>query len=191
MIKHKRGCSNAQGFTLIELLIVIVLISILSVLVINVIDPEYQMKVAKDAVLVASMNKLILSTEAFVSSYNRVPDEAEFFDYLDQNASELPGGSCSYNLGPDYECLFSIEGVGTPETCDLSRWTGADVNDQTCNFRYQGEIMSDSSRFRIYVKSNGLPNKVLAYDNKEGGIIFECPHTIADFNVLSDECGVR
>jgi len=191
MVNKYIGKSVSQGFTLIEILIVMVLIGILSVILINIIDPESQVERANDGVLSASINKIVLSTESFISAYGYAPDETTFFNYLNVKGVELFGSACSHNFGPDHECLFSIVGVFAPATCDLSHWTGADTNTESCNFRYQARIMNDPGRYRIYVKSHGLSNRVFAYDNKEGGRIFDCPHTIADFEHLTGTCNSR
>jgi len=188
MVKRLFGKSAPQGFTLIELLIVIVIIGILSMVLISIIDPEVQMSRANDGVVKASINKIALSTDSFISAYNYAPNEAAFFDSLDVKGTELFGTECTNNFVADYECLFSIVGVSSPDTCDLSHWTGDDANTQPCNFRYQARIMNDSDRYRIYVKSHGLANRVFVYDNKEGGRIYDCPHTVADFESLVVVC---
>ena len=180
-----------QGFTLIELLIVIVLIGILSVVLLGIIDPDAQISRAKDGVTISSINKLVLSTNSFISSYSNAPDEKEFFAYIQVRGRELFGTECSYNFSPDYECLFTLRGIDMPTTCDLSHWTGSDVDVNACSIRYQARIMNDPSRYRIYVKAYGFPSRVLAYDNKEGGRLFDCPYTIADFESLVGNCKLR
>ena len=185
------GKRFSQGFTLIEMLIVIVIIGILSVVLINIIDPETQMSRARDGVLTSSINKLVLSTNSFITAYNRAPNEAEYFAYLKERSRELFGSECSFNLTPDYECLFLVSGVNLPDTCDLSHWTGSDIDVQPCSFRYQGRVMNEPDRYRIYVKAHGLPSRVLVYDNKEGGRLYDCPRTIADFESLENTCESR
>ncbi len=107
---------------------------------------------------------------------------------LNVKGIELFGTACTNNFVADYECVFSIVGVSSPDTCDLSHWTGAETDTQSCNFRYQARIMNDPYRYRIYTKSHGLENILFAYDNKEGGRIFSCPHTVADFESLVAVC---
>lgn len=180
--------NNEKAFTLIELLIVITLIGILSAIIISIIDPEQKQNMARDGVNMSVINKVVLSTESFISSYNRVPNEKEFLHNLDINVRELFGSECSYVFEPDYECLFVTDGVTLNNMCDLSYWQGSLGENQLCSFRYIGRVQGDERRFRIYVRSMGLPDGMLVYDNHEGGKIYECPHTIADFESLIDTC---
>lgn len=180
---------NHKGFTLIELLIVITLIGILAAVVISIINPEQKQNLARDGVSMSMMNKAVLSTESFISSYNRAPNEAEFLHNLDNiKVRELFGSECSFTFQPDYECLFLIDGAILNNVCDLSYWSGGQGDNQVCSFRYKGEIQGDPYRFRIYVRSMGLPEGMLVYDNKQGGKIYECPHTINDIDSLIDRC---
>ncbi|MFC1756189.1 prepilin-type N-terminal cleavage/methylation domain-containing protein [Patescibacteria group bacterium] len=179
---------NSLGFTLIELLIVIVIIGILSMVLITIIEPETQMNRARDGAVIASMNKMVLSTNSFITAYNRVPDETSFFLSLKDKGRELFGDECSHVFSPDYECILSIQGADLPNTCNLTYWTGSVLDNQPCSFRYQGRIMNDSQRYRIYVKSHGIPDTLFVYDNVESGKLFECPHTIADFENLTGNC---
>ncbi len=177
-----------QGFTLIELLIVIVIIGILTGVMVVIIDPQKQQNKASDATIIASMSKIILSTEGFVSSYGRVPTEYEFISSLHFRVRELFGRECSYVLLPDYECLFFIDGINIPTTCDLTFWKGSLGDNQLCTFRYIGQITGDPERFRLYVKSMGIVDTLFVFDNREGGKIFECPPDINDIRSLTTFC---
>jgi len=188
VVKFAHKNKTTQAFTLIELLIVITIIGILAAIVVSIINPEEKQNMAHDGVSKAVMNKVVLSTEAFISSYGRAPNEEEFMHVLEIYVRELGGSECSFDFVPDNECLFFVEGTTLPETCDLSFWTGSSGESQPCAFRYQGEIQGDTGRFRVYVKSMGLVNELFVYDNLEGGKIYECPYTIADFDSLADNC---
>jgi len=179
---------SSKAFTLIELLVVITIIGILAAVVVGIIDPEEKQNMAHDGVSKAIMNKVILSTEGFISSYGRAPDESEFLHNLNIVVRESFGSECSYAFVPDYECLFTVEGAKLPETCDLSYWRGNDLETQPCAFRYVGGIQGDTGRFRLSVKSMGLTNELFVYDNMEGGKIYHCPYTVADFESLAEEC---
>lgn len=177
-----------KGFTLIELLIVIVLIGILAAVLITVIDPSRQQNQANDGTVVAMINKVILSAESFNSSYGRVGNEAEFFGSLEFNATQANGTACTVAGSPDNECLFSISGIDLPQACDSNGWTNRLGGTDQCYFRYQGAINSDPSRFRLYVKSVGIADKLFVFDSKSGGEVFECPLTVTDSDSLIGLC---
>ncbi len=183
---HKNDSSDA--FTLIEMLIVITLIGIMAAILIAVIDPEQKQNMARDGVSMSILNKVVLSTSGFVSSYSRVPDEKEFLHALTIKVQELFGSECSFDFESDYECLFIVEGASLKNMCNLSYWRGNKGQNQLCSFRYKGIIQGDDNRYRLYVKSMGLPDGMLVYDNKEGGKIYECPYTISDFDSLIARC---
>lgn|GEM_PF-4563222 len=176
------------AFTLIELLVVITIIGILSAIVINIINPEEKQNMAHDGVIKSIMNKVVLSTEAFIAAYNRVPDENEFIHAMEITVIELFDTECSFVFSPDYECLFRVDGAELPHSCDLSFWQGSSLENQPCSFRYVGQIQGDPGRFRLYVKSMGMVSTLFAYDNLEGGKIYECPFSVADFDSLADLC---
>ena len=179
-----------KGFTLIELLIVIVLLGILAAVLVSVISPDKQQSQANDGTIRAMMNKMILSTSSFDSSYGRVPTEADFFGSLEMKAVELNGTECTVAGAPDYECLFTITGINLPATCDASGWTNTSgmPGTEPCNFRYQGRIENDPARYRLYVKSSGIADAVFAFDSRRGGKVYECPQTITDSDDLRTEC---
>ena len=179
---------SLKAFTLIELLVVITIIGILAAVVVSIIDPEGKQNMAHDGVSKSIMNKVVLSTEGFISAYNNAPDETEFIYNLEITVNELFGSECSYAFVPDNECLFTVTGSKLPETCDLSFWRGNALETQPCSFRYIGGIQGDPGRFRIYVKSMGLTNELFVYDNMEGGKIYHCPYTVTDFESLAEEC---
>lgn len=64
----KKNPYGERGFTLIELLIVIVIIGILAGILISVINPAKQQLKARDGVLVATLNKIVLEIKAFANS---------------------------------------------------------------------------------------------------------------------------
>ena len=68
--------NNQKGFTLIELLIVIVIIAILAGVLIALINPAQQQNRARDASVIATMNKVALSAQGYISSYGSAPDGA-------------------------------------------------------------------------------------------------------------------
>jgi prepilin-type N-terminal cleavage/methylation domain-containing protein len=176
------------GFTLIELLVVITVIGILAGVVVVILNPRQKQRMAKDGNVFATLNKVILSTNAFLSSYGRVPNEQEFFNSLNVSARELHGDQCTFHIIPDYECLFFLRAINDNYSCDLTFWTGEDGNGHLCNFRYKGLILGDKERYRLYIKSAALPNTVFVYDNKDAGSVYECPVTINDFSELSHHC---
>ncbi|MFC1756069.1 putative Ig domain-containing protein [Patescibacteria group bacterium] len=185
----KKSIFNQKGFTLIELVIAIAIIGALSGVLTFVINPEKQKNRASDAVIMSSLIKSKLSAEAYINSYGRYPNEEEFFNSISKNGKQRNDNACEISGLPDNECLFNIDGVDTPETCDEDGWFG-DPNDlNKCFFRYKGGIDGEKDRYRVSVKTHGLVNRVLIFDNKLDGNIYECPWPLTD-NLDFEDCNV-
>jgi len=150
-----------SGFTLIELLIVIVIIGILAGVLIAVINPAQQQNRARDAGVKASMNKIALATEGYISAYGSAPDEIQFFANL-QNVSQN-GTTCSSSGG--YDCQIDVDGNTLPATC-TNGWGGS--GSSQCYYRYLSAAVSTT--FEIYAKSYGIADTVFKYDNTIGTI---------------------
>jgi len=157
---------SEKGFTLIELLIVIVIIGILAGVLIAVIDPTRQQNRARDANVIATMNKVSLATEGFISAYGRSPTDVEFFESI-QNAQDLGSGTCTAADADTNVCTFDITGNNLPTTCETTDWNGHQVAAVTqCYYRYwREEGTTDTTHFRLYAKSFGISNVVFMYDN--------------------------
>ncbi|PJA41449.1 hypothetical protein CO178_00155, partial [candidate division WWE3 bacterium CG_4_9_14_3_um_filter_34_6] len=95
-----------HAFTLIELLIVIGIIGILAGIVLVIINPVQQQKKANDAVILASMEKLTASLEAYYSANFTYP----------ANCAALAADTTSRVKCYD-AVRFSIDGVNLPKTC--------------------------------------------------------------------------
>lgn len=152
-----------KGFTLIELLIVIVIIGILAGVLIAVIDPIQQQNRARDAGVKASINKVALATEGYVSAYGTTPDEVQFIANLSSNVT-ANGTTCDTTNA--YDCMFSVQGNALDDTCGGTSWSG--TGESQCYYRY--ESSADSVAFAIYAKSYGLTSTVFKYDNQQGEI---------------------
>lgn len=179
---------NQKGFTLIELLIVIVIIGILAGVLIAVINPAQQQNRARDAGVQATMNKVALAVEGFVSAYGRAPTDIELMGAL-QNAQDCgSAGICSGNTcaGDDTTCTFTVTGNdlktddGTGSGCGANYWSGTGNND--CAYHYYGEAVggTDETHFRITARSFGIASTVFMYDNKLGDIVECAAATVAD-----------
>lgn len=159
--------NNSKGFTLIELLIVIVIIGILAGVLIAVINPAAQSNKARDAGVQASINKVALATEGFISAYGRAPNGAEFLGGLQNAASSgVVGGGCT---AADEHCLFSVTGNPLPGTattgCPTASWTGNGAGQ--CYFRYERIGGAAGTAFQVYGKSFGIANTVFRYLNTD------------------------
>jgi len=123
---------SQKGFTLIELLIVIVIIGILAGVLIAIIDPASQQNRARDAGVQASINKVVLATQGFISAYGRAPDGLEFFEGLDNVSLD---SLCGVD---DTECIFDVTGNPLPAFCavdgDWDTDGGAVGEMQECDF---------------------------------------------------------
>lgn len=190
--------TSKRGFTLIELLIVIVVIAILAGVLVTIINPVKQQNQANDATIRAMINKIVLSTSSFVSGYAYTPNEGQFFGSLQTNVNEMGGSACTIVGAPDYTCLFSVNGINLPPSCNGTNWTGTTADSGQCYFRYySGNNLpqnggSERIQFRLYAKSSGVANTVFIYDNKEGGRIWGCDYDIDDSEVLetSGKCEI-
>ncbi|MBT6401310.1 prepilin-type N-terminal cleavage/methylation domain-containing protein [candidate division WWE3 bacterium] len=160
-----------KGFTLIELLIVIVIIGILAGVLISVIDPVSQQNRARDAGIEASINKVVLATEGYISAYGNVPTEVQFVAQFKTATITPRGTSCDQTTG-DPDCEFSVVGNALSETCS-STWAGSGTSQ--CYFRYSAT--DGTSSFVIYAKSAGLADVVFKFENSGSntGVIQQCP----------------
>lgn len=163
-MNKQKGLHSQTGFTLIELLIVIVIIGILAGVMVAIINPGAQQSRAKDAGIKAAMNKVVLATEGYVSSYGTSPNDVQFFGSL-QNVT---GSGTTCTSGTDYDCLFSVTGnslpVGGTVGCSAGGWTGAGATQ--CVFRYIGTAPgATQTNFTLYAKSFGIASTVFTYKN--------------------------
>ncbi len=170
---------NQKGFTLIELLIVIVIIGILAGVLIAIINPAQQQNRAKDAGVQATINKVGLAVEGFISAYGRAPNDVELMGSL-QNAADV-GASCAGGSAEmPHVCNFTVTGNdlkvddGSNSACAASGWQGAGAT--ACAYHYYGEAVggTDETHFRLAARSYGIAGTVFLYDNKIGDIV-ECP----------------
>jgi prepilin-type N-terminal cleavage/methylation domain-containing protein len=160
MKELKRRMSSASGFTLIELLLVIVIIGILAGVLIAVIDPQAQQSKARDANVKATMNKVSLATQGYISAYGNSPNDSQFLAGLAATASS-PNASCAAG-GADYTCDFTITGNQLPATCGAANgYTGAGAGQ--CLYRYVGT--AGSGNFTLWAKSFGAGTTVFRYMN--------------------------
>ena len=184
---------NQKGFTLIELLIVIVIIGILAGVLIAVINPAQQQNRAKDAGVQATINKVALAVEGFVSAYGRTPNDVEFMGAIQNSQDCGAAGICSGNTcaGSDTTCTFTVTGNtlkvddGSGNGCGADYWSGTGAND--CAYHYYGEAVggTDETHFRVVARSFGIAGTVFLYDNKLGDIV-ECPAaSISDVDVTA------
>jgi len=180
---------NRSGFSLIELLIVIVLIGILTATVAAILNPARVRRTAGDAALKASINKLGLDVQGYISSYGVSPNEYQFLNSLKNTGKidQKDGVSCEITGSPDDECLFDIKGIDLPDECDDSEWEG--VGSNHCYFRFKARVFNEDDRFRVYVRSLGQADTLFVFDNKDHGRIRHCPVTLSDADGL-ETCGI-
>jgi prepilin-type N-terminal cleavage/methylation domain-containing protein len=158
--------NRKNGFTLIELMIVIVIIGILSGVLIALLNPVATQNKAKDGVTKATMNKLALGAQAYVSANGRVPSGTEFSAEF---TNQVVGVTCTSGSG---SCLFTVTAAPLPATCGANNYSGS--SNVQCDFYYCGYGGGDTgtasalpascttaggnSDFRIYAKAYNTTN---------------------------------
>ncbi|MFC1756188.1 prepilin-type N-terminal cleavage/methylation domain-containing protein [Patescibacteria group bacterium] len=161
---------NQKGFTLIELLIVIVIIGILAGVLIAIIDPTAQQNRARDAGVQASINKVALATQGFISAYGRAPEADEFIGALD-NAEDMGiagGGAATCTTGV-LNCEFEVTGNPLTATgCDATGWQAGVAGAGQCYFHY---LSDGASAFIIDARSYGIANTIFEYSSTDGEIL--------------------
>lgn len=70
--KHDAKC-RSLGFTLVELLLVVSIISILSGIVISIVNSDRQKKIAQDAIKKATLDKLITGVQSYYVIEGKYP----------------------------------------------------------------------------------------------------------------------
>lgn len=160
---------SQKGFTLIELLIVIVIIGILAGVLISVIDPGAQQNRAKDANVKATINKVGLATQGFISAYGRVPTDVEFMGSLSDTATD-PLASCE---GSDYVCNFTVSGNSLPLSCAADNFTNSTTLTNQCYYHYVGDAPAAGvdPHFQIHAASYGISGTTFVFDNLLGTIV--------------------
>ena len=185
---------NQKGFTLIELLIVIVIIGILAGVLIAVINPAQQQSRARDAGVQATINKVALAVEGFVSAYGRTPTDVELMGAIQNSQDCGAAGICAANqcAGSDTACQFTVTGndlktddgtAGNADACGANNWSG--TGDLDCAYHYYGEgaAGTDPTHFRIVARSFGIVNVAFLYDNKIGDIVECAAGTVVDVDL--------
>jgi len=99
-----------KAFTLIELLIVISIIAILSAVLISVLNPIKQQEKAKDAVIIASMEKVVGSIEAYQNAFAKPPTCLKLTNSELKNVTAASTCADSFAAG-----TFTLSGVKTPD----------------------------------------------------------------------------
>lgn len=187
MLNHclPKRSKTATGFTLIELLIVISILGILSGVLIAVVNPTTQRNRARDATIKATMNKIALATQSYISAYGSVPTELGFINNL-RGATPYNSSDCAdTSEDTDALCRFSITGTPLPETCGFTYYSGNGSN--PCWFFYYAPN-NPGITFSISAKAYGMINTMFRYTNAgtSAGIIQHCITTATSYSSCAD-----
>ena len=155
-----RPSVNRGGFTLVELLVVVSLIGILAGVMISIINPVKQRKIAEDGVKMANLQKLALGIEAYGnanSAYPTVPislntsnvptNPADLVNFVSRFPNGEPvGATYSYfstasdnfavvvTKSEDTSYCFKYRAAwGKIKTCPVSTSCGDEVTETGCN----------------------------------------------------------
>lgn len=131
-----RYLRSNKGFTLVELLVVISLVGILAGVMISIINPVKQRKIAEDGVKMANLQKYALGIEAYGNANSFYPDEMEYGEdnvplvpeirsFIAQVPNdEPPGAFYSYNIdSSDDSFTITVTKTVDPSYCFKYRST--------------------------------------------------------------------
>ena len=130
------SCSNKKSaFTLVELLVVIMIISVLTGVLLTVIDPVRQRQRARDGTIISTANKIVAAVTAYNSAVGVYPSclllANSGVNSEIKNAVVPAGGGC--DAGSPTEGVFTINGIITPDLCDANGYTAGTTE---CMFKY-------------------------------------------------------
>lgn len=137
-----------EGFTLVELLVVISLIGILAGVMISILNPVKQRRVAEDGVKQSNLQKLALGIEAYANANSKYPTNAEM----------TPGGS---NIPTSTEVAIFISKIPNGEPTAGTTYT------------YEGEAIiapATPSYFGVSVPKSSDTTKCFKYHSSWGKI---------------------
>ncbi|HLC93679.1 MAG TPA: prepilin-type N-terminal cleavage/methylation domain-containing protein [Patescibacteria group bacterium] len=158
---------SQKGFTLIELLIVIIIIGILAGVLIAVINPGAQQNRARDGVVRATMNKIALSTNGYISAYGRIPNEVEFLGGIAATAAGAFPTDCNTTTGAAAaNCRFEVTSAPLSVLCDANG--RMNTGTAQCYYYYCGQDNAQATgacnwsatqqNYRLIARAWGSPN---------------------------------
>lgn len=124
------GYKNRKAFTLVEILVVLVIISIMTGILLTVVDPIRQRQRAQDGTTVATVNKIVSAAEAYFSVYGTYPNCLDLITNEIRNATSPT--DCS--AGTPNQGAFAVNSVVLPDLCDATGYAAGTVE---CKFRYE------------------------------------------------------
>ena len=118
-----------RGFTLVELLVVISLVGILAGVMISIINPVKQRKIAEDGVRTSNLQKLALGIESYANANgnypekisvdtNNVPEDPEIAVFISRVPNDEPTKPLSYVYESTDGTSF---GVAVPMASDSTK----------------------------------------------------------------------
>ncbi len=155
--KKSKNTPKHSGFTIIEVLIVVVLLSILSGLVIMIIDPAAQRDKAQSATNQATAEKLVQGLQAYYAAEGNYPDPEPdpFSEPMDPVAkvylNSWPEGFIYYATAPLNN--FSVSGPMTddPEGPRVKYFNLSDPSQDQCG----GQILLNCPNGNLPFDSSG------------------------------------
>lgn len=174
---------NQKGFSLIELLVVLVVIGFMFYFLIVALNPNAILNRVKNAAIRSDMAKISLSVEGFRSSYDKIPNEQDFFAALKPETIEFEQ-SCQLLGNGDYECVFLPRAGMLPSACDLSGWRSDGEIGQICHVRYyagpglRSNAIDSPTFYRLYAKSWNEDGGFFVYESGLG--YYLCPPEFLD-----------
>ena len=149
IFKDKQPLPSKNGFTLVELLVVVSLTGILAGVMISIINPVKQRKIAQDGVKMANLQKLALGIEAFGNANSKYPAslaDPDLPNFVARVPDGEPAGAVySYfsTAGDNFavvvtksedtaSCFKYRAAWGKIKTCPVSTSCGAEITEAGC-----------------------------------------------------------
>lgn len=168
---HIKKYNNFSGFTLVELLIVIVIIGILAGVLVVLIDPTRAQNKSRDAVTVATINKIAMGLNSYKSTDSKLPYEALLGSTVVMQNLDLSSGTTEATTTV-LDTPLRVRGVTLPTKCaatgGLTYAAATAAGSAECPFGVVSTGTLDAGKFRIFAMSHTDNTLWYVFDSSDG-----------------------